>query len=315
MSNEIRFPDEMTIRSPQIEALRVIAKEMSEFVHKDLTEANKKLVALEKLPKLIEHVQETVVEQFLLQLQSQFETQMLAREASIQVAEKKIDLVETHIGKKKSQHEEMSGNLDRRFEKQTEQLAEEHTSYLRQLDSHAYEIVDKVFPEQVIGKISRKSVPAYHYLVAHHLEAARSRTESLEAGFQEAKEAIDNFLSQRGEFWTELNSQEINSYSDGWFEIPYYVIMLENAETGERRTEVVISSDQRSESSEVPEEIKELLRDAAVSDLSFASGSLVECDDQLAIAHFLENKYEVPKSECERFHADLTLSSSAGHGV
>ena len=232
MAEQQNGPEKIQVTSPELDALNETAQRLSDWLHRDMKETVRALQVLPTIPSLLQDFKTRIVEQFKLMFTNQLETQMIAREANIRVLEQKEGVVEHHLRNKKKQFEEAKQRVSSRYDRLSDQQTTEHTNFLRQLDGHAYDIPEKIYPHQVLGRFSFDSVPSYRYLAAHTVESAVVRNECLTEGYGKAAEAIGEFLNRREQFYRSLGESGQTQLEEGSYELPYWIVGIEDRSTG-----------------------------------------------------------------------------------
>jgi hypothetical protein len=243
MAEQQDAPEKIQVTSPELDALNETAQRMSEWLHKDMRETVRALQVLPTIPSLLADFKTRIVEQFKLLFTNQLETQMISREANIRVLEQKGGVVEHHLRNKIKQFEEAKQRVSSRYDRLSNQQTTEHSNFLRQLDGHAYDIPEKIYPNQVLGRFSFDSVPSYRYLAAHTVESAVVRNECLTEGYTKAAEAIGEFLNRREQFYRPLGESGQIQLEEGTHELPYWIVGIEDLSTGTIEERVVFEWD------------------------------------------------------------------------
>jgi hypothetical protein len=232
MAEQQDAPEKIQVTSPELDALNETAQRMSEWLHKDMKETVRALQVLPTIPSLLADFKTRIVEQFKLLFTNQVETQMISREANIRVLEQKEGVVEHHVRNKRKQFEEAKQRVSSRYDRLSGQQTTEHSNFLRQLDDHAYDIPEKIYPNQVLGRFSFDSVPSYRYLAAHTVESAVVRNDCLTEAYGKAAEAMSEFLNRREQFYLALGESGPTQLEEGTHELPYWIVGIEDRSTG-----------------------------------------------------------------------------------
>jgi hypothetical protein len=232
MAEQQNAPEKIQVTSPELDALNETAQRVSEWLHKDMKETVRALQVLPTIPSLLADFKTRIVEQFKLLFTNQVETQMIAREANIRVLEQKEGVVENHVKNKRKQFEEAKQRVSSRYNRLSDMQTTEHSNFLRQLDGDAYDIPEKIYPNQVLGRFSFDSVPSYRFLAAHTVESAVVRNECLSDGYGKAAQAISEFLNRREQFYRSLGGSGQTQLEEGTYELPYWIVGIEDRSTG-----------------------------------------------------------------------------------
>ena len=301
---DVRFPSKMTVESPEIDSINVTAQRISRWLHEDFREIIKPLQVLPELPEILRDFKEALVTQFRTHFSGQVAVQMKSREANIRVAEKKAELVENYIDRKKSRMDDATGRVRNRYDNIGERLSEEHTSYLNQLDGHAYGITQRIYPEEIQAKFSFVSLPFWDDLVRHTAESAAARTEILQDAYEEARGAAERFLDARSEWYSELTPLTTPSAVSGPQEVPFWFATVEDIDTGERRTEVLFEWDVDELATAPDESLARLVREEAVATLADSEMNAMASADRARLEAALEEADDIPLDERQRFMKD-----------
>lgn len=299
-----RFPSAMKVVSPQIDSIERTARRMSNWMHNDFKEAIKPLQTLPEIPGILRDFQERMVEQFRDQLAAQMLAQMKTREAGIQSAESKAEFLEGRIERERTLLEEQRESLKARYGDMLEDTAREHSSFLSQLDGHAYRIADDIWRSQIREKFVSQSQPFWARLAARASESAFARSSVLERGCIEAERALSEFLRDRVDALAAVKAMDAG-IEEGDYELPYWYAAFEDEDTGEISVDVMFADGL--EDSELGGLLTRIAIDSIESrksaapdfDLLESARAGVEADGELApedIARFREH--------CERLAAE-----------
>lgn len=156
---KVDFPSKMKIESPELDAVKKSTETISNILTKHIQEIIKPLQVLFDLPELIKNLRETITENFNNLFTSNIESDVLNRQAIIKVTESKTGFIKTYIEKKQRLASEAVEVIKKDYEGYFDELANDQKNFLNQIDSHAYEILEKVYPNQVQEKFSYQSIP------------------------------------------------------------------------------------------------------------------------------------------------------------
>lgn len=204
MSSQSSLPSEITVRNPdmdhKIAALTKAFETLTKLLEKSFTEIAESLRTLRRLPEIVEKIQETVVTQVDRLFQQQMEAQVLARYANLQVARKRLESVNTLEQDKMGQLKSDTARVSERYAKLLEQVARDCESNIRRIDSHAFDIVDRIYPKEVQQKFSFESEPALRLIGEHAGESAVARTVQLDHALEDVTAAVRHFTRARETF-------------------------------------------------------------------------------------------------------------------
>lgn len=234
---KVQFPKQMKVHSPEIDSIKANSNRISNWLHNDLKNIIEPLTVVRFIPDLIKELKQTIVNQFTNLLLGQVEADVINRQANIKVLNKKIDSTQIHIAQKEEGLNKTIDRLTDRYSTLSDQLNTEHETFLRKLDSHAYDIIEKVYPQQVQEKFSYDSVPGISFLSDHAMISVEDRNICIDKGFKNALKAISHFTKDREQFYNELSEFECNLLDEGAYELPWCFVEMENNITGETKLE------------------------------------------------------------------------------
>lgn len=225
--------------SNDIEALKKVANKLSDWLHEDLKGIIKLLGTVPKIPDILRDFKEVMVKQFTSLFKNQMEAIVISRQANIRVAKKKIELLNDQIEKRTQQLSNAQSRIKERYQNLSIKLISQHQSFLRQLDSHAFEITERIYPEVVQKSFSYKSIPTSNYIIAHAQESAIVRFNILRERFLKAQKEIGSFLDMRSAIYDQIEEAIAENYLEGEYFIPFYEVEIEDIDTGSKRTELL----------------------------------------------------------------------------
>ncbi len=232
-----KLPDRMRVESPQIDSINRTTQRISNWIHEDFREIVKPLQVLPSLPGVLKELQERLVEQFRINFSGQVAIEMKAHEANIMMAERKSRFLEEQTERKQRLLTEYSERIKSRYGRMSEDMAKEHNSFLNQLDSHAYRIVEEIYPDQIYAKFGLIPDAALALLVRHAMEASQARTASIADARDTTSDLMAEFIAERQDSYASL--REIASdLGEGSYEIPYCYAVFEDSETGDEVLEI-----------------------------------------------------------------------------
>ena len=300
----VEFPDKVKVTSPEIDSIKATSEHISNWLHHDFLEVIKPLQVLNELEDMLTHFKKEMVEQFGILFTSQIESQVVSRQASIRANEQKVKLIEDQISKKEIQFREAKERIVARYEKIAEQLVGEHAKYLKQLDSQAYEIVDKIYPDQIQEGFSFASLPAQKYLAAHVIESALTRSAALNDSYKKAKEIMTEFLKKRESFSEDIEFGVTDKLDAGDYYLPLWHIEVEDRETGDKHTELYFEWEISGNSAPISSAQSEILRAIGIDLIKNASfGELAEAD-KVELVNLLKKSHDTPENEVKRLLKD-----------
>jgi len=297
----VKFPDKMRVTSPEIDSILKASERISNWLHEDLKNIIEPLVVLQYVPDLIKEVNETVVVQFTNLVQSQVESDVINRQANIRVLNKKIISSEKHIEQKEENLDKTVERINTRYSDLAEQVNKEHEVFLKKLDSHAYDIIEKIYPHQVQERFSYDSLPGANFLADHAFVTVIDRNSCLDTGMKNAQREVLDFLESRQLFRDNLKRFNCDEIEEGKYELPYCFIEMENRNTGETKLDCWFECELESgvKNSDLDELREEMEKKAANTE--FSKEAFKDTLDTLS--SLLTDK--IPESEKQRFFNDL----------
>jgi len=300
---KIDFPKSIEVESNDIKTIRVTAERISNWLHNDLRNIIAPLQVLHKVPDMLSEFQKNMIEQFSSLFQNQIETLVIARQANIKILTKKISLVKEHVSKKESQLKEAKQHIIDRYKNLRDKLIRQHVKFLKAMDSHAFDIVEKIYPKEIEEKFSFISVPAQNYIVAHTEESALVRYSLIKEKIEETKRIIWSFLDKREDFYDAIDRYAVD-LEEGVYQLPYYYVEIEEIDTKKKRTEIYFPFALNSNNNEEKINVQDLLvlKDAALKRGEEGTEKIEGMD---ILINYLKNNSEIPLNELNRFVNDI----------
>lgn len=298
---KVQFPKEMKVSSPEIDSILKVSEKISNWLHHDLRNIIEPLTVLKSVPDLVKQVNQTVVYQFTNLFQGQIEADVMNRQATIKVLNKKIVSTESHIGLKEENLDKTIERIDKRYESLSDQLNREHETFLKKLDSHAYEITDRIFSQQVQERFSYDSIPVTGFLADHAIVSATDRTVCIEKGFNDAYNQVSNYVEEKRMFEEQIGSYQCNLLTEGVYDLPFCFIETEDRMTGERHIECRFECEL--ETGGVNNELDFLREEMIKMAVNIEPASDFYSQTLAAINPYLEE--HLPDSERQRFLNDI----------
>lgn len=252
MSNgsvQVTFPSKMEVYAPglqgRLDELLKEAKALSWMVEAGFKDTSESLRVLRQLPVLVEAFQKEMAAQFANIAEQEMETRIVVRSANILAAQQKIETTREYQAQLASKLGEDVKELSERYMKLLVQVKTECEEYVRGLDSHVFDVVDRIFPEfeeqlrSVYGRAGEK-------IRRHLVTTADARQVGLDEGLASLEGPLNRFLEQRRAFRA-LDYIGGNTVTEGWYELPLVVIEIEDIDTGATTLQVLLHPSQRSE--------------------------------------------------------------------
>lgn len=301
---KVNFPREMRVTSPEIDSIKVSTQKTLEVLTRHLQEIISSVQSVDQLPVLIEQLRTTVTENFSTLFTSSVEAEVLSRQAIIKVIENKTEFVQKHIAKKQNHANNAVDIITKDFESYLKQLAEEQEVFLQKLDSHVYDITESIYPIR-ISLLLESYLPSINILSDHISQIAEVRTIAINNLFNKASEAIQSFVEERDDFYSELENLSINDMEEGCYELPCYFLEVEDRETGETFIQPVLPDLYEYGVNVLDDNTRLTIKTAIEEKAESLRGGSAEPDLLAEICNALHYKYSIPESEVERFKTDL----------
>lgn len=207
------------------------------WLHNDLKKIIEPLAVVKFIPDLIKELKQTIVKQFTNLFTGQIEADVITRQANIKVLSKKIESTDRHMKHREENLNKTVERIEERYTVLTNQLNQEHESFLRKLDSHAFDIIEKIYPAQVQNRFSFDSLPGIGFLTEHARISVNDRSICLDQGMNDALREVTGFMEKRQLLYNKLEEFECLHLDEGTYELPWCFVQLENRETGETKLE------------------------------------------------------------------------------
>ncbi len=229
----VEMPDTIQVTSPELDSVKKSTQLMVDILTKYLGEFIGPIKTLEYLPELLKMINDTVTKNFQTLFTSSVEADVLSRHALIRVLESKAGYVEAHMNKKKDNAAELISMIKRDYNGYFDEVATEHESFLRMLDNHVFELVDKVYPKAVQEKFSFQSLPSVDFLSGHISNSAFARSICFGEVLNETEREVLDFVDSRAAFYQDLEESAVTGIEPGSYNLPASFVEVENVETGE----------------------------------------------------------------------------------
>jgi hypothetical protein len=302
---KIEFPNKLNVQSPEIDSINKSANSISNWLHNDLRKIIEPLTVLHVVPDLVKDLSITIVKQFTTLFLGQVEADVINRQANIKVSKRKIDSTQNHIHQKEENLNTTIERVNDRYSGLSDQLNVEHETFLRKLDSHAYEIVEKIYPEQIQNRFSCESLPSISFLSEHALISVTDRNLCLEQGLDDATKSINSFQDKISQFNNSIYEYKCNDVEKGSYYLPYCFVELENNKTEETKLECWFECE--IENNEINPDLN-LLREEIIYRTDMNSENTKETSLLLKQMKDSIDK-NLNKSEKQRLYSDLNINN------
>jgi len=241
----VKFPKKMDVRDKEldqtIQSLKRSFIELFGILNSNTKVLVEQTGALKHLPEMVDDLKDVMRTQFELSFLHQLQAVIHSKQADILTDQCRIDALQRFLEDKKRQLAEDHERIQERYNKLFQEVADNNLERRRQLDSHAYELVEKKWPEEVQAKFSHVSLPSFYYLAAHASECAQARTDALLESLKRTGVTIEQFLEGVQATKEQLERLMAHDRSPGVYHLPVRLLELEDEATGERRVKVVLS--------------------------------------------------------------------------
>ncbi len=300
----VNFPDKMEVDAPKtdymIDSLTQAFVSLSKMLQKAFVEILDALQTLKHVPEIVDNFQKEVTNQFTNMFTHQLESQIMSRQASMLSAQKKWEITDSRCKEKTDQLSNDIKRLTERYGQKFETLTDESKRRINDIDSHAFDVVEGIYPKQIQEKFSFDSVPAVELLAAHADDSAVARALCLEEGLESLHISIRNFLEKRESFYKELDFIKAeDKLSPGWYELPFLVAEVEDTSTGEITHELTLDPALLDKVS-ISDEMMERLNEIVIQQIKSHERETLDPEDQTNLAELM-SEFEVPEDEQRRF--------------
>ncbi|MGD2113718.1 MAG: hypothetical protein PVG07_01595 [Acidobacteriota bacterium] len=303
ISKDSSVAREHSVRADQgIKALETSFEQLYGILHAQFTTVIERLEHLQKLPDLFEGLEQTIHREFETSFLHQFEGQILGHQGRVLGNRSRIEAYERLVERKREQLGRELGRVRERYGELLRTVATHNETRRRSLDSHAYELIERVYPAEIQERFSHVSLPAYEYLAAHASESALVRNQVFVAAVKSLREAVSRFLDQYRTAKAELRSWLAEDLEPGRYTLGLTVAEIEDRTTGERRFEIRDRSGRR-----LPEEAEERVAVFLRGSADRFRGDRLSGTERSELAELLEAR-GVPREELDRFRSDPILS-------
>jgi hypothetical protein len=305
--NQIQFPHEIKVHAPEtdhaLSGLSSAFASLSHVLQDSFREIAGSLRALRQLPEMLTAFQQTVVREFSQLYVSELENQIFSRHANLQVAEQKLQASANMEKDKLEQLQPDSQRLAERYQQLLENAGGECLSRVHRMDSHAFQILEKYYPKEVQERFSTESSEALRYLTERAGLAAADRSEQLNEGLKEARSSLQDFLSQRHQFYAQLETflQPLDMQPGG-YEVPLLYMEIRDTTTGIRQTELMMV-DNDGKAVPVPGQCMPWVEMMVQRQLANCSRKPLNVDERRKLGELLENTMKVSSAERRRFES------------
>jgi hypothetical protein len=305
--NQIQFPNEIKVRAPEtdhaISGLSLAFSSLSHLLQDSFNEIAGSLRALRQLPEMLTAFQQAVVREFSQLHVGELENQIFSRHSNLQVAEQKLQASANMEKDKLGQLRPDSHRLAERYQQLMENVGGECLCRINQMDSHAFQILDEIYPKEVRERFSLVSSETLRCLTAHAGLVAVDRSEQLNKGLKEAQSALQDFLSQRHQFYEQLDTiLRPMDIKPGCYEVPVLYLEIRDTTTGIRKTELMML-DNNDRVMPVPELCMPWVETMVQRQLANCSRKPLNADERRNLGDLLENTMNVSSAERRRFES------------
>jgi len=217
-----------------IKALEKSVTSLLDQLHEEFQEAIQCLKHLQRLPDHFKDLEEAIQRQFETSFTRQFESQVIDRQGKVIVHQSRIEALERYLTTRQRQLSEQLERVQERYSRLLSEVAENNTARRKAMDSHAYALLEEVYPDQVQARFSHISLPLYPYL---------GRSAALLNAFEALEQAVVEYLDDYRRAVEEAASLVHASLPVGRYVLDVYAVEIEDMETGRRRLELRVGDD------------------------------------------------------------------------
>jgi len=314
MSNETvsiaNFPERMTVDSPktdqQLDALKISFENLYGLLQDNFNILIRQSKALDEMPALFQNLEQVIQNQFEMGFLRQFEVTIMSHQAEILAEQSRIEALQGFLNGKQAQLEESLANLQKRYGELLGQVSDNNQERRHKLDSHAYDLLEQVYPGLIQERFSNISLPSYSYLAAHASECAQARTAGLMEGFKAAEQAVRAFLEDGQDFYAGLQNMISTDVRPGHYRLKVYAIEVEDRETGERSLRFRIAGQEE----DLPEDLQQALKDAVAGKMHDGPDSEnLSAEDARQLCREMHGAYKLCPEELSRLKTSILNSN------
>lgn len=236
MSTEVRFPSKMTVESPKTDAL--IDAQIAAFsaLSRNLETGFSNLLlgmkTLERMPDLLLRFQAQIESQLSTIFTHQLEAGILSRHAALLSLRRTATAIEGLLREKTEQLTPDRERIIARYQELLGKVATQCEDRIRELDSHALQLLEDVYPTQVQRYFSRVSTPVVGLIADHQGKAAAERRAILQRALVEAREQLASLrnLAQEHER-TVAACSSASSHAAGWYAFDALALTVARGDT------------------------------------------------------------------------------------
>lgn len=245
----VRFPDKMTVDAPQLERL---VKELEESMSNSLSQVRGEVASTNQQTKqvalTVAAMQAAIVAELGLQLKKmhevrneieatyvrEVECRALEGMGEIESLRGKGDGLSERLSDKVRQLNDDKRRVVERFFRTMEDLAREVEGRIRELDSHALQLLEKTFATEIEEPVKLQRALSFALMDFVPSESAETRTIALETRAAEVLKAIRAFVRERETFFNDVSRRWlVDDVAPGEYEIPFSIIDIRDHKTGQ----------------------------------------------------------------------------------
>ncbi|MBN4064879.1 hypothetical protein JYU04_03995 [Dehalococcoides mccartyi] len=158
---------------------------------------------------------------------------MKSREANIRVAEMKAEGISGLIDSQRKRLTEATQRVAQLHASLSKDRVRQHGEFIQSLDSHALRLVEEIYPKEIQSKFSFSSTPFWAEVVEHAVRTAENRNSTLDEGFDDGKELVNAFISERENETARVREFfEIDTKNVDMYELEFVFAEIKDTETG-----------------------------------------------------------------------------------
>lgn len=276
-----------------IAAMKLSFENLYRILHSEFEKIIGQLANVERLPELFSSLEKVTAEQFKLSFLRQFEAQIVAQMSGILANQNRIQALEAFLEEKHRGLEEDCKRVAERYDALLEKLRQSNHDRRRQLDSHAYALLEAVYPRQIQPKFESLSLPCYRLLADHAMQSSRARSGAIGGALSRVQRAIADHLNRRAEALDALEKWADVARQPGRYSIPFWVVEVEDVKTGRKRLELVPPEGAES----IPDEMLQRMLASAEAMARSLPAHPMAPEEREAVVRHLEEKFHSCPSE------------------
>lgn len=283
-----------------IHAIKISFDNLYQILHEKLEKISGQLTTLEAVPKLMGDIQKTIIGQFELAFLRAFEAQIVSQMAAIMANENRVKALGEFLNEKHLQLEANCKRVADRYDELLDRIAENNKERRRKLDSHVYDLLERIYPEHVDHAFESVAEPYHVFLADHARSTSRARTDTLGEAFARLCEEVKKFRELRDSAYERLDSLLIHDMQEGVHGLSFRVVEVQEIKSGRKSIKLLPPEGFE----KLPKAMQETLRGEATARAQKATREKLDPGDVEVLASALRKATDTTDSEVERLKKD-----------